>query len=128
MPTVNQSVGGRVVDKGNAEYIIRSVGWIKSIKDIEDTAVTRAATACRSLSRMLAHVQLGTAFRRGVLEKDGREAVGGVVLMRFGENPRAVTERIKAKIRRASERLAGRRADRAVLRPDAPYSTAPCTP
>src|SRR5208283_1085910 len=48
--------------------------------------------------RNVASVQLGTQFRRNVFEKDGNEAVGGVVLMRFGENPLAVTERIKQKI------------------------------
>ncbi len=93
----NQSVGGRVVDKGNAEYIIRSVGWIKSIEDIENTAVTQR-DGVPIFVKNVATVQLGTAFRRGVLEKYGRQAVGGVVLMRFGENPRTVTKRIKAKI------------------------------
>ena len=94
----NSSVGGRVVHQGNAEYLIRSVGWIESIDDIRDTVVSQRGNGTPINVGMLGTVQIGPAFRRSVLEKDGKEAVGGVVLMRFGENPLEVTRRIKEKI------------------------------
>src|SRR5882762_833759 len=92
----NSSVGGRVIHQGNAEYLIRSVGWIRNLRDIENTVVTeRGGTPI--FVRNLGVVQVGQGFRRSVLEKDGKEAVGGVVLMRYGENPLEVTRRIKDK-------------------------------
>ncbi len=93
----NSSVGGRVIHQGNAEYLIRSVGWIKNLRDIENTVITqRGGTPI--YVKQLGVVQVGQGFRRSVLEKDGKEVVGGVVLMRYGENPLEVTQRIKDKI------------------------------
>jgi Cu/Ag efflux pump CusA len=93
----NSAVGGRVVQKNNAEYLIRSIGWIEDTKDIEDTVVTeRGGTPI--FVKNVASVQLGTQFRRSVFEKDGSEVVGGAVVMRYGENPLAVTDRIKHKV------------------------------
>jgi Cu/Ag efflux pump CusA len=93
----NSAVGGRVVQKNNAEFLIRSIGWIEDTKDIEDTVITeRGGTPV--YVKNVASVQLGTQFRRSVFEKDGNEAVGGVAVMRFGENPLAVTDHIKQKI------------------------------
>jgi copper/silver efflux system protein len=94
----NSSVGGRVVHQGNAEYLIRSVGWIENIDDIRDTVVAVRGNGTPIDVGMLGTVQIGPAFRRSVLEKDGKEAVGGVVLMRYGENPLEVTRRVKEKI------------------------------
>jgi Cu(I)/Ag(I) efflux system membrane protein CusA/SilA len=94
----NSAVGGRVVQKGNAEYIVRGVGWIRDGRDIEDTPVgSRGGTPIRV--RDVATVQMGSEFRRSVLEKGGREAVGGVVMMRYGENPLTVTRAIHEKLR-----------------------------
>jgi Cu(I)/Ag(I) efflux system membrane protein CusA/SilA len=94
----NSSVGGRVIHQGNAEYLIRSVGLIESINDIRDTVVAQRKNGTPIDVGMLGTVQIGPAFRRSVLEKDGKEVVGGVVLMRYGENPLEVTRRIKEKI------------------------------
>ncbi|MGO8688831.1 MAG: efflux RND transporter permease subunit [Thermoguttaceae bacterium] len=95
----NSSVGGRVIHKGNTEYLIRSVGWIRSPADIEQVVVrSDPARGTPILVSNLATVGLGTQFRRSVLEKDGSEAVGGVVMMRYGENPLAVTKAVKEKI------------------------------
>ena len=94
----NSSVGGRVVHQGNAEYLIRSVGWIENIDDIRDTVVARRENGTPIYVRQLGSVQVGPAFRRSVLEKDGKEVVGGVVLMRYGGNPLEVTRKIKEKI------------------------------
>jgi Cu/Ag efflux pump CusA len=93
----NSSVGGRVIQKANSEYLVRSIGWIKSLADVEKIVI-KSVGGTPVQVRDVAAVQFGTAQRRGVLEKNGNEAVGGVVLMRFGENPLAVTERIKEKI------------------------------
>jgi Cu(I)/Ag(I) efflux system membrane protein CusA/SilA len=94
----NSSVGGRVIHQGDAEYLIRSIGWIESLDDIRDTVVAQRKNGTPLRIGDLGTVQLGPAFRRSVLEKDGREVVGGVVLMRYGENPLEVTRRIKEKI------------------------------
>jgi Cu(I)/Ag(I) efflux system membrane protein CusA/SilA len=93
----NSAVGGRVVQKNNAEYLIRGVGWIEDSRDIENTVITqRGGTPI--YVKNVAQVQLGTQFRRSVFVKGGNEVVGGAVLMRYGENPLAVTNRIKHKI------------------------------
>jgi copper/silver efflux system protein len=93
----NSAVGGRVVQKNNAEYLVRGVGWVQTARDIEDTVITeRDGTPV--YVKNVAAVQVGTQFRRSVYEKDGSEAVGGVVVMRHGENPLAVTDRIKKKV------------------------------
>ena len=94
----NSSVGGRVVQKGNAEYLVRGVGWIKSVDDIRGTVIVEREGVPIRVGD-IATVQMGSEFRRSVLEKDGREVTGGVVMMRYGENPLEVTRRIKEKIR-----------------------------
>ncbi|MCA9183440.1 MAG: efflux RND transporter permease subunit, partial [Planctomycetales bacterium] len=93
----NSSVGGRVVQKGNSEYLVRSTGWIESLADVEQTVIKSIEGTPVRVDDVAA-VQFGPSSRRNVLEKNGSEAVGGVVLMRFGENPLVVTDRIKAKI------------------------------
>ncbi len=95
----NSSVGGRVIHKGNAEYLVRGVGWITSARDIEQIVLrSDPATGTPITVGNIATVSLGTQFRRSVLEKNGSEAVGGVVMMRHGENPLDVTRRIKQKL------------------------------
>ena len=100
----NSSVGGGVVQKGNAEYLIRGVGWIKNLDDIRNTVITQRGGVPIKVGDV-ASVQMGTEFRRSVLEKDGKEVTGGVVMMRYGENPLEVTKRIKAKIRELQKGL-----------------------
>jgi Cu/Ag efflux pump CusA len=100
----NSSVGGRVVQKNNAEYLIRSVGWIESTRDIQDTVITQR-NGTPIYVRNVATVQLGGQFRRSVYVKEGNEAVGGAVMMRHGENPLAVTRRIKDKIQELQSAL-----------------------
>src|SRR5579884_3547927 len=93
----NAAVGGRVIQKNNADYLVRSVGWIKSARDIEKTVIKeRAGTPI--YVKNVAAVQVGTGYRRNIYEKDGNDAVGGVVVMRQGENPLSITERVKKKI------------------------------
>ncbi len=93
----NSSVGGKVVHKGGAEYLVRSTGWIRDVKDVANVIVVERKGVPIKVSD-LGTVQLGPAFRRTVIEKGGGEAVGGVVMMRFGENPLEITRRVKEKI------------------------------
>ncbi len=94
----NLPAAGGVIQKNNAEYIVRGVGWVKRRQDIED-AVVKEVRGVPVYVKTVATVQMGPSFRRGVFEKDGNEVVGGVVLMRYGENPLRVTERVKEKIK-----------------------------
>ncbi len=93
----NMPAGGGVIQKNNAEYIVRGVGWIKDKKDIEN-AVIKEVNGTPIYVKTVAKVSLGTQFRRSVYEKDGNEVTGGAVLMRHGENPLQVTRRIKDRI------------------------------
>ncbi len=100
----NIDVGAKTVESGGMEFIIRGKGFIgatqnetKTIKEIEDTVVqTRDGVPVRV--RDVARVQTGPEFRRGALDLNGREAAGGVVVMRFGENPRRVIEQVRQKL------------------------------
>ena len=89
--------GGGVIQKNNAEYIVRGVGWIRGKDDIEMTVI-KEVKGTPIYVRTVATVQLGTQFRRSVYEKDGNEVVGGVVLMRHQQNPLDVTQHVKQKI------------------------------
>jgi copper/silver efflux system protein len=93
----NLPSGGGVIQKNNAEYIVRGIGWIRDKQDIENTVI-REINGVPIYVKSIAKVQFGTQFRRSVYEKDGNEVVGGVVLMRHSENPLAVTENVKKKI------------------------------
>ena len=96
----NSSVGGKVIQQGGAEQIVRGVGWIESLRDIEQIVVKNDPRNGMPITvARLGTVGRGGEFRRSVLEKNGSEAVGAVVLMRHGENPLEVTQRIKDKIR-----------------------------
>jgi Cu(I)/Ag(I) efflux system membrane protein CusA/SilA len=92
------SVGGKTIVSNNSEYLIRGVGWLQGVKDLENVVVTSRA-GVPILLKNIASVQLGPEYRRSALEKNGAEAVGGVVMMRFGQNPLEVTQLIKEKIR-----------------------------
>lgn len=93
----NIDVGAKVIENGGSEFFIRGVGFIKTIDDIEKIVI-RQEGGTPVFVKNVATVQMGPDFRRGALDKGGVEAVGGIVLMRYGENPRAVVERVKAKI------------------------------
>ena len=96
----NMDVGGRVVEFSGAEYMIRGRGYIKSVADIEMIAVGVNSNGTPILLRDVAWVTLGPDMRRGLVELDGRgEVVGGIVVMRFGEDAQKVIERIKAKLK-----------------------------
>ncbi|HEY1860353.1 MAG TPA: efflux RND transporter permease subunit, partial [Gemmataceae bacterium] len=101
----NYAAGGGVIQKNNAEYLVRFVGWIKGKDDIANTVIRSDKAGVPILVKNVATVQLGQQFRRSVYEKDGNEVTGGVVLIRYGENPLAVTKRIKEKIQEIQPEL-----------------------
>jgi Cu(I)/Ag(I) efflux system membrane protein CusA/SilA len=96
----NNDVGARLVEFSGREYMVRGRGYIKSLSDIQQTVVAaNPATGTPILARDLGTTTLGPDMRRGVAELDGQgEVVGGVVIMRFGENAEKVIERVKAKL------------------------------
>jgi Cu(I)/Ag(I) efflux system membrane protein CusA/SilA len=93
----NNNVGAKVVEVGDTEEMVRGIGLIRSLKDIEDISLG-AYNGTPVTVGNVASVQLGPEFRRGVLDKDGKEAVGGVVVIRYGANAREVIAAIKDKI------------------------------
>jgi Cu(I)/Ag(I) efflux system membrane protein CusA/SilA len=93
----NLDVGARTIEVNRAEYIVRGLGFIESVEDLEQAAIT-SRDGQPILVGDIAKVALGPALRRGVLTKAGEEAVGGVVVVRYGENPMATIQRLKDKI------------------------------
>jgi len=93
----NNNVGAKVVEAGDSEEIVRGIGLIRGLKDIEEISLG-AYNGTPITVGNVASVQLGPEFRRGVLDKDGKEAVGGVVIIRYGANAREVIEAVKQKI------------------------------
>ncbi|HYG78388.1 MAG TPA: efflux RND transporter permease subunit [Planctomycetota bacterium] len=93
----NIDVGAKVLEKNGVEFFIRGVGFVKKVEDLQNIVV-KETQGTPIYVRNVANVTLGPDFRRGALDKGGVEAVGGVVVMRFGENPLNVMERVKEKI------------------------------
>ena len=93
----NADVGARTIEVNNVEYLIRGVGFVKSLADIENSVIA-VRDNVPVYVRNVAHVAYGPALRRGALDKEGAEAVGGVVVARYGENPLATLNNVKAKI------------------------------
>jgi copper/silver efflux system protein len=95
----NNDVGGKILEVSDAEYFIRGQGYIQSVKDVESTVVGSGPDGTPVYIRNIGTVQMGGDIRRGSLEKDGRgQAVGGIVVMRYGENAKDVIDRVKARI------------------------------
>jgi Cu(I)/Ag(I) efflux system membrane protein CusA/SilA len=96
----NNDVGGRLVEFSGKEYMVRGRGYAKSIKDIEDIVVKSDMSGTPVLVRNVAQVVLGPEIRRGVADLDGQgDTVGGIVIMRSGENALNVINRIKEKLK-----------------------------
>lgn len=114
----NAAVGGYVIEQANAEYLVRGVSWLgagsdgeedaadptRVVADLEQTVLSGDGDDAVRLADV-ARVSLGPQFRRGVLEMHGNECAGGVILMRYGENPLEVTRRIRQKIAELSAGL-----------------------
>ena len=93
----NRDVGARTVELNRVEYVIRGIGFVKGLADLEN-AVIKARDNVPIYVKNVARVALGPALRRGALDKEGAEVVGGVVVARYGANPLAAIESVKAKI------------------------------
>jgi Cu(I)/Ag(I) efflux system membrane protein CusA/SilA len=93
----NLNVGGKVIEENGAEFVLRGIGLVAQPEDLELIAV-KAVDGTPIYLKDIATVQIGGDFRRGTLDVNGAEAVGGTVVMRTGENAKAVIERIKARI------------------------------
>jgi Cu(I)/Ag(I) efflux system membrane protein CusA/SilA len=95
----NRDVGGRVLERSEIEYMVRGLGYIKSRADVENIVVGSDGKGTPILIKDVAQVRLGPDLRRGLAEANGLgEVVGGIVVMRFGENAQAVIDRVKAKL------------------------------
>ncbi|MGW9686786.1 efflux RND transporter permease subunit [Flagellimonas sp. 2504JD1-5] len=100
----NQDIGAQTLEINQAEYLVRGLGYVKSIADIENAVVdTENYTSIRI--KDVARVHLGPAARRGILDKEGAEVVGGVVVARYGANPLDVINNVKEKIAELSSGL-----------------------
>ncbi len=102
--TSNIDVGARTIEINKAEYTIRSLGFVKTLEDIENAVIEVSQNVPVTVSHV-ANVTLGPALRRGVLDKEGAEAVGGVVVARYGSNPLSVIDNVKRRIKEISAGL-----------------------
>lgn len=93
----NVDVGARTIELNRVEYVIRGLGFVKNVEDLENTVITSKDNVPIYIKNV-AHVSTGPALRRGALDKGGAEAVGGVVVVRYGENPLAAIKHVKEKI------------------------------
>ncbi|MEX2594814.1 MAG: efflux RND transporter permease subunit [Anditalea sp.] len=100
----NRDIGAKTLEINQVEYLVRGLGYIESIEDIENSVIT-AVDNTPVLIRDIGEVSLGPAERRGILDKGGAEVVGGVVVARYGSNPLQVIENTKEKIREISAGL-----------------------
>jgi copper/silver efflux system protein len=95
----NNDVGGRLVEFTGREYMVRGRGYIRSVEDVEQVVVATNESGTPVLVKHLGRVVLGPDLRRGIAELDGQgETVGGIVIMRSGENALKVIERVRAKL------------------------------
>lgn len=94
----NLDIGAETVEINKAEYLVRGLGYIKNVSDLEEAVIT-VRNGVPVKIKDVAFVNLGPATRRGGLDKEGVEAVGGVVVARYGSNPMQVIDNVKAKIK-----------------------------
>jgi Cu(I)/Ag(I) efflux system membrane protein CusA/SilA len=96
----NNDVGGRLIESGGAEYMVRGHGYARSVEDLESIVLATSESGAPVRIKDVGSVALGPDLRRGVADLDGRgETVSGIVIMREGENALEVIERVKAKIK-----------------------------
>ena len=95
----NRDVGGSVIEMAEAEYMVRTRGYLKSLDDLERVPIDVTSQGTPLLLRDIARIQIGPEMRRAVADLDGQgEVTGGIVVMRYGENALATIERVKAKL------------------------------
>lgn len=95
----NREAGGSAIEMGEAEYMVQAKGYMKSIQDIEQVPVGLGKNGIPILLKDVANVQLGPQMRRGITELNGQgEVVGGIIVMRYGENAMQTIANIKEKL------------------------------
>ncbi|MGF1714189.1 efflux RND transporter permease subunit [Photobacterium chitinilyticum] len=95
----NQEAGASVVEVAEAEHMVRATGYVSDVEDLKNLPLKVTAKGTPLLLGDIADINLGPQMRRGISELNGEgEAVGGVIVMRFGENAREVIESVKAKL------------------------------
>ena len=95
----NNDVGGRLIEMGETEFMVRGLGYITSIDDLEKVPVGMGPNNAPILLEDIAQIHLGPELRRGIAEWNGEgETVGGIIIMRFGENALKVIEGVKEKL------------------------------
>jgi len=95
----NQEVGGSVIEMGEAEYMVRATGYLQSVKDLEQIPLGVNARGTPLRLADVADIQIGPQMRRGIAELDGEgEVVGGIVVMRYGDNARSTIDGVKARL------------------------------
>jgi copper/silver efflux system protein len=100
----NRDAGAKTIEVNQAEYLVRGLGYIRSVGDLEKAVVAVNENVPIRITD-IGTVSLGPATRRGALDKDGAEVVGGVVVARYGSNPLQVITNVKEKIREISPGL-----------------------
>ncbi|MCE9502014.1 MAG: efflux RND transporter permease subunit, partial [Leptospira sp.] len=102
----NQETGARLIEFSGVEYMIRGKGYIRNISDIEQISLGTNSNGIPILLKNVARVELGPDIRRGISDLDGNgDTVGGIIVMRHGENALSVIERVKAKIKEITPSL-----------------------
>ena len=95
----NNDVGGRLVESGETEFMVRGLGYIKSIQDVENIPVGTDPSGTPILIKNIADVHLGPELRRGLADWNGEgETVGGIIVMRYGENALKTIHAVKQKL------------------------------
>ena len=100
----NKDIGAQTLEINQAEYLVRGLGYVKSVEDIENAVVISEDFTSIKI-KDIGKVSLGPATRRGVLDKEGAEVVGAVVVARYGANPMEVINNVKEKINELSAGL-----------------------
>ncbi|MBI9091856.1 MAG: efflux RND transporter permease subunit [Desulfobacterium sp.] len=96
----NNDVGGKLVEMGETEFMVRGLGYISSLADIGNIAVGVDKKGTPILLKTIANIQVGPELRRGILDWNGEaEVVGGIVVMRYGENALEVIRRVKQRLK-----------------------------
>lgn len=103
----NNDVGGRVIEMGEMEYMVRALGYIKSVDDLRNTAIGNSSnTGAPIYLRDVAAVDIGPELRRGLADWNGEgETVGGIIVIRYGENALSVIDKVKERLEELKKSL-----------------------